>query len=575
MNTIPLEYPRPQLYRKAWHSLDGVWDFAFDDDDAGRRERWHVKPLGGKINVPFCHQCEKSGVADKGYHPVMWYSRCFDNSSEYGGKRVLLHFQAVDESFDVWINGEHAGVHHGGHTAACFEITPFLHEGENRISLRVEDRRAPHKPQGKQTPTGIVDRCWYTPTSGIWQSVWLEAVEKSYISSVHFRPDIDRDTVHIRAHCVCGEHDRLNIKISYKGTVVAEVSAAAKAETELSVCLGELDFTDEIQLWSPETPNLFDAELTLTSDFGEDRVISYFGMRKIEARNSKIYLNSKPYYLRMVLDQGYWRDSLMTPPEAGSLKADVELTRAFGFNGARKHQKLEDARYYYWADRLGLLVWAEMPSAYHFCAEQCAEMAHAWSEAIAQLYNHPSIIAWVPFNESWGIRKVLTDRCQQSLAEAMYHYIKAQDSTRLVSTNDGWEQVKSDICGIHDYFCTAEDFESKYRNIQALLADSAQGRRIYADGCRYGGEPIIISEYGGIALGEGTPEAWGYNEQAENAHAFCTRIESITRAICAHSDLAGFCYTQLTDVMQEINGLADADHVPKVPPETVSRIMRA
>ena len=361
-NEIPMDHPRPVLYRVEWKNLNGAWQFAFDDKDEGICEHWEQKTLASTIMVPYCYQSKQSGIGDKGYHPVVWYKRQLPFVEAWRNKQFLLHFEGVDYEFDLWINEIHIGHHCGGNVRASFEISKYLHDGDNTVSLRVCDVHDWSKPQGKQAPIDIIDRCWYTQTTGIWKSVWLEVVPKTHLSSIRITPDIDRKEVVLEleiSRYVQGV--KAHVEVQYHKDVVLQKTIFPKSNRIIEkIAIEEPDYVDELHYWTPERPELFDLFLTIEDPCGDcDDVQTYFGMRKIEARNGEIYLNNKPYYVRLVLDQGYWRDSLMTPPENESLRNDILLTKSFGFNGARKHQKIEDERYYYWADQLGLLVWTE------------------------------------------------------------------------------------------------------------------------------------------------------------------------------------------------------------------------
>lgn len=572
---IPMEHPRPSWLRAQWESLDGLWQFAFDDDDRGLSEHWEAKALPGVIRVPYCYQSRSSMIGDPAYHPLVWYRRTLSYRESWQGQRVLLHFEGVDERFDLWVNAVHIGSHRGGSARATFDLTRWLCAGENALCLRVEDAWDWSKSQGKQAPVAVIDRCWYTQTTGIWKSVWLEIVPELYLESGRITPDIDRRQVTLELELNRDAPGaKLHLEISYHGQTICRRTRTLRQRRVVEpVSIEAPDFVDEVHDWTPERPELFDLILTVESAQGTlDTVQTYFAMRKIEARHGQVYLNNRPYYLRMVLDQGYWPDSLMTPPGGESLRADVLLAKSFGFNGVRKHQKLEDERYYYWADRLGLLVWAEMPSSYAFRPQGVPAFLAEWMAMVQQLYNHPSIMAWVPFNESWGIRDVWSDPMEQHFAEAGYHIAKALDGTRLVSTNDGWEQVTSDLCAIHDYYEDGAAFEQKFSNLERLLETDAQGRALYAAGYRHAGQPVLLTEFGGIACGPLQQGAWGYNRAAESGEALLERIRAIIAPVLAHRQIAGYCYTQLTDVMQEINGLADASHTPKLDPGQVCRV---
>ena len=562
------KYPRPSFVRTEWLCLDGEWEFDYDDLLCGEREEWYLRPLPRRIQVPFTYQCKKSGIGKAEAHPCVWYRRTVSLPAQRTGRRWLLHFGAVDYACTVWLNGRFAGSHQGGHVPFCFDVTDLAAPGENVIAVKAEDRFLREQPRGKQAPSLPPDRCWYTNTTGIWQSVWLEPVPETYLEKVRIIPDIDTRTVSIEARIGGEGRGMLSGEVSFLGKPVTEFSVTgSNGKAAIVLSLGEPDFVDELHYWTPENPNLYDMTLRLSSENGLDTVDTYFGMRSLSAEDGVLYLNHRPYYQRLVLDQGYWRESLMTSPDADALRRDVEYIKAMGFNGVRKHQKIEDARFYYWADRLGLLVWAEMPSAYAFCLEEMQMLTQEWLAAVDCLFNHPSIVTWVPFNESWGLRNIRYDRRQQQFAEGIYRLTKAADPTRLVSTNDGWEQVASDLCCIHDYFLDGEEFSKKYTPVEKMLDGSPQGRKLYADAYHYGGEPIIISEYGGIAFGTQREMDWGYHKDAADVEELLSRIQDQTAAILRHPRIVGFCYTQLTDVQQEMNGLLDADHRPKAPVE--------
>lgn len=571
--------PRPDFYRSAWTGLDGEWDFCFDDSDRGQREYWFETGLPGtdKILVPFCYQCKRSGVSDKSRHERMWYQRSFSIPGSFTGERVLLHFGAVDYEARVWVNGHQAGAHKGGGCGFTLDITDYVvRDGENRLTVRAEDKYECAQPRGKQYWDEGAQRIWYTPTSGIWQSVWLENTGTAYLKDACITPDIDRRQAGIE-FSVNGSAEGLALKIhvSYKGKQVKGLMVnVPKRKFRITLDMQEEDYADEIHYWSPEHPNLYEVRYELLRDGRTtDIVESYFGMRKISVREGKILLNNRPYYQKLVLDQGYWPDTLMTPPDADALRYDIEMTKKMGFNGVRKHQKMEDPRFYYLADRMGLLVWGEMPSGYEFCDEEISNVVAEWMEFVKQSYNHPCIITWVPFNESWGIRNVLNDVRQQEFVRTLYHLTKAIDPGRLVSSNDGWEQLEdSDICGIHDYIPDGEGFTAKYKEMDQLLQGSAVGRMLYADGNAYKNQPIMITEYGGIAFESQDEKSWGYYGAVKNEEEFLKRYGEITDAIKNCPDICGYCYTQLSDVMQEANGLMDYERKPKADVEKIREI---
>jgi beta-galactosidase/beta-glucuronidase len=570
------EYPRPDFVRTEWLNLNGEWDFEFDDGNTGENERWYNgREFSGKITVPFCYQCKSSGINNTGMHENLWYRRSFDLPSGFRGKRVLLNFGAVDYIAKVWINGEFAGSHSGGYTPFKIDISRYLKDAGNEVVVKSEDRYDCTQPRGKQYWKEKPDRCWYTATSGIWQTVWLEAVGDIFIDKVRLTPDIDRKNVLAEIFLDKEPYTAsAQIEVSYKGSTIKMINVSLTGRiSRVTIDINEEDYIDEIHYWTPENPNLYDVRITISKDdLIIDSICSYFGMRKIAVEGDEILLNNKPYYQKLVLDQGYWPESLLTPPSDEAIVYDIEMTKKLGFNGARKHQKIEDPRYYYWADKLGLLVWGEMPSGYWFNSDEIKNITSEWIEFINRDYNHPCIIAWTPLNESWGVRNIYSNKEQQNFARTLYHLTKAMDPIRYVSTNDGWEQVESDICAIHDYIAWGEDFTPKYQDKDKLLSVGAVSRMLYAQGSEYEGQPILLTEYGGIAFESEDKDNWGYNGAVRDEEGFLKRYSSITSAVKDMKYIRGYCYTQLTDVMQEVNGLLTADRKPKVSVEAVRKI---
>ena len=571
------EYPRMDFARQEWVNLNGEWAFDFDDENVGEKECWYKgKALSNTILVPFCYQSSSSGIQDKDLHEYMWYQREFELPDIFEGKRILLNFGAVDYLAKVWINGEMAGWHKGGNVPFKLEITRFLKTGRNLLVVKAEDKYECVQPRGKQYWKDKPDRCWYTPTSGIWQTVWLEAVGEKYIDKIRITPDIDKKCVMMEMHLDQSPvQAEIMVTVNYKGEEKKKLTVGVKNRIfRLTLDLREEDYIDEIHYWKPESPSLYDVTFILkTNGLVYDTVQSYFGMRKISVKGDQILLNNRPYYQKLVLDQGYWPDSLLTPPSDEAIRYDVEMTKKMGFNGARKHQKVEDPRYYYWADKLGLLVWGEMPSAYDFNTEEIRNMTDEILEFVDRDYNHPCIITWVTLNESWGVRNIITDNNQQNFARSLYYLVKAIDGTRLISSNDGWEQVEADICAIHDYEAWSKEFHPKYEDKAVLMESSVNNwRMLYANGIKYNGQPILITEYGGIAFMTENSEDWGYNGAVENEGQFFNRYADITGAIRKLPYVKGYCYTQLTDVMQEVNGLMTAERKLKADLDRIRKI---
>lgn len=460
------EYPRPQLVRDQWQSLNGEWEFEFDDEHRYCLPSDDI-PWSRRIHVPFAPESELSGIGDTGFHNACWYRCRF--KVEQRGARTLLHFGAVDYQARVWINNHMVAEHEGGHTSFTADITDELVEGEQTLVLFVEDDPADlNKPRGKQDWQLEPHSIWYPRTTGIWQTVWLENVGATYIRRLRWTPIFDGYELgcEVLAGGDAAPGLAVEVKVWHGGKLLAADSylmVGQEANRKIALSDPGIDDSRNEILWSPERPTLLDAELTLYRD-GQvlDRVRSYTAMRSVSINRDRFMLNGRPYHLRLVLDQGYWLQSLMTAPSDEDLRRDVELAKAMGFNGVRKHQKIEDPRYLYWADRLGLLVWEEMPSAYAFSARAMTRLLHEWSEAIERDYSHPSLIVWVPFNESWGVPNLTAMQSHRNAVEALYHLTRMLDQTRPVIGNDGWEASATDILGIHDYDPDPERVRQRY-----------------------------------------------------------------------------------------------------------------
>ncbi|WP_053367632.1 glycoside hydrolase family 2 protein [Bacillus sp. FJAT-27245] len=585
------EYPRPQFVRKEWLNLNGEWDFAFDDENVGVREKWFasVDAFDRKINVPYAYQTKLSGIHDPTFHDHVWYRRECSVPEAWMGKRVQLHFGAVDYRAWIYVNGQFAGFHEGGHTSFSLDVTDLLTWVTETIVVRVEDPSTDETiPRGKQFWVEKSDAIWYTRTTGIWQTVWLEPVGKASLSKLRLTPDIDRGDVIVEFE-VDGDFTEkcVEIEITFKGekvtrdTVDMTESYTKRAINLYNRKIFRTSFHHIGWNWSPESPNLFDVKLTLKDSNGTtifDEVDSYFGMRKIHVENGMVYLNNKPYYQKLVLDQGYWPDGLLTAPGDEDLKKDIELAKEMGFNGCRKHQKVEDPRFLYWADQLGFLVWGECAAFPSYSEDAAARLTKEWIEIIERDYNHPSIVAWVPVNESWGVPFIKNNKQQQHHSLAMYHLIHSIDPTRLVISNDGWELTKTDICAIHNYnhggseeTAKYEEFKESLSTKENLLNSKPALRGIYADGFEYQGEPILLTEFGGIGFKAGEESGWGYTA-VKDEFEFVEDYRRVMEAVFASKALHGFCYTQLTDVEQEINGLLTYDRKPKCDLATIKEI---
>lgn len=560
MNIIPRpEFPRPDFVRNEWNSLNGTWQFSFDEPVFDRT-----------IVVPFCYQSSMSTIEETEDHDVVWYRREFKVEGEkLTGRCLLMKFGAVDSEASVWINDVYAGGHVGGNTSFEIDITEFVKEGTNEVTVRALDCTNSDKPRGKQTWIGEKFGCWYTPTTGIWQSVWLEYVGKRYLKSIKVTPQL-KDMTALCEVFISGDEDveaEITAFLHNEKTIICKQSILCRhGYGKISLAFPDYDIRRNEIIWSPEEPNLITLNVNVISKSGcADEVETYFGMRSIECENGYISLNGSPYYQRLVLDQGYWPESILTPPSDDAIQKDIRLIKEMGFNGARKHQKIEDPRYYYWADKMGLLVWGELPSAFEFNDNAITSSSRELIEFVKRDYNHPCIVTWVPVNESWGVRCIKKNLQQQNYCRMLTYLLKAMDPIRLVSSNDGWEQIsETDICALHDY-ALFPDTQNKYDDMEKILSTFCESRYLFADGNCYQGQPVILTEYGGIAFkDEGGEGAWGYYGRVKDEEEFCKRLKPITEFIIQSGHFNGFCYTQLTDVMQEVNGLLTEDRKPKV-----------
>ncbi|MDB5941764.1 MAG: putative b-glycosidase, Glycoside Hydrolase Family 2 [Ramlibacter sp.] len=581
---MDLAYPRPQLQRAHWMNLNGLWRFRFDHEGAlstpQEIDRWPME-----IRVPFPPESHASGIGDRGFHDVCWYERDFQLKP--GPDRVILRFGAVDYAAKVWVNGHLAVVHEGGHTPFRADITHLLNaSGKQTVTVRAQDDAGDlTKPRGKQDWQLEPHSIWYPRTTGIWQTVWLERVSRTYIDKIRWTPRVEGYEIGFEARLAGDPIDDLSVEITLrqgKRLLAKDRYQVVDGEVDRFIVLSDPgidDFRNEL-LWSPERPTLLDATIRLLhGDKVIDEFTSYTALRSVSTLRDRFMLNGRPYMLRMVLDQGYWPDTLLAAPSDDALRRDVELAKAMGFNGVRKHQKLEDPRYLYWADRLGLLVWEEMPSAYRFTRTAIKRTVREWTEAIDRDYSHPCIITWVPFNESWGVPELTSQGMQRHAVQALYHLTKTLDATRPVIGNDGWESSATDIIGIHDYDCNVDHIRQRYGSEiepeQLFDRRRPGGRVLTLDGYPHQGQPIMLTEFGGIAFQTrqkaepGVNHIWGYS-RARNEEEFARMYEQLLEAVIHTALFSGFCYTQFADTFQEANGLLNADRTPKIPLERIA-----
>lgn len=573
MNQIPRpEYPRPDFQREKWLPLNGEWDFSFDEPIFDQ-----------KILVPFACETKLSGIHDTSFHNAVWYRRSFSLPEPMHDRQILLHFGAVDYTCRLWVNDQFIREHTGGQCGFSADITDALNaSGENVIVLEARDDPADlEMPRGKQYWKPESESIFYTRTTGIWQSVWLEAVSPMHLCSCRITPLFDERSVRFSyALSAAPQHVTLTAEITFRGKTAGAVSVtptSARGAFDWQIdqsALSAWNYQEDL-VWTPEQPKLFDVTFRILEHGCEvDAVQSYFGMRKVSIQNGQFLLNNRPYYQKLVLDQGYWPESLLTAPSDEAFIRDIELTKAMGFNGVRKHQKVEDPRYLYHADRMGLLVWGEIGAAYLYSEQYADRIYREWLDVLRRDYNHPCIVVWTPLNESWGVQEIETDPRQQAHSEAMVAITKSMDTTRLVVDNDGWEHTNGDLLTIHDYSPSGEMLRAHLGSMDAILALRPAQRALFVGRHAYAGQPILLSEFGGVKFVPGTEaqHSWGYCE-ADSCAAFAGKLRELFDAVRACPLVDGYCYTQLTDVETEQNGLLTYDRTPKLPLETICAIL--
>jgi beta-galactosidase/beta-glucuronidase len=577
-------YPRPQLQRKHWTSLNGLWDFALDPEASWKQPGQVV--WNAQIAVPFSPETAASGIANTGFYRACWYRRTFDLPQLGASERLILHFGAVDYAATVWVNGSVVARHEGGYTPFKVDITDYLTEqGPQLLIVRAEDD--PHdlaKPRGKQDWQVEPHSIWYPRTTGIWQTVWLEQVPAISIGHIRWTPNLAHWEIGLEAHIDGDSTDglRLHVTLHANDQLLADDTYRVVAgEVFRRIALSDPgidDYRNEL-LWSPNQPTLIRAHFQLWAGRGHllDEVESYTALRQITIQGDRFLLNGRPYTLRMVLDQGYWPETGLTAPDDEALRRDVMLAKAMGFNGVRKHQKIEDPRYLYWADTLGLLVWEEMPSAYRFTKRSVDQLTREWMAAINRDYSHPCIVAWVPFNESWGIPDLPAIPEQRHYVQTLYHLTRTLDTTRPVIGNDGWESVATDIIAIHDYDADPVQIAKRYQSEEVVgrlfTYERPAGRLLTLEGHPHTGQPIMLTEFGGIAYATDVESTWGYT-RSDSSNELAEQYTKLLEAVRSSRMLSGFCYTQFADTYQEANGLLYADRTPKFSLEQMTEANR-
>jgi beta-galactosidase/beta-glucuronidase len=579
------EYPRPALVRARWQSLNGRWELGYDPGDRGLRDGWQSgRRFERSVVVPFPLESALSGVVDPEPPPVVWYRRHFQVPHAWLEERTVLHVGACDYEAQLFVNGRGVGSHRGGYAPIACEVGHALHSGENEVVLRVSDPPTWSRPRGKQWAGAVRTPVDYDTVTGIWQSVWLEPLPPVSIAELWTRFAL--------------ETGELAVHVALSEPVDAELEAVLRdGEREVARARGATFGRIEARLrlpvpspalWSPASPHLYELHVRLLEGGREsDRAQQWVGLREVAARDGRLLLNGEPLYLRGVLDQGYFPGGWYAAPSDEALRRDVELTRALGFNCARKHQKAEDPRYLYWADRLGLLVWSEMPSGRDFTGELVESIGREWPALVRRDRSHACVMAWVPFNESWGVWRQAERRDQRAFVEGMVGITRALDPTRPVVGNDGWEYAAGDLWTLHLYEGDRPDVSADLRRLlrdphgDVLPPGQPLGRRVGAlPGADVRGLPVLLTECGGI--GFVPPEAerpehplFAYGKLPATAAELEERIRAVAAAIAGCPELSGFVWTQLSDVQQEMNGLLDFERRPKLPAERLRAIFEA
>ncbi len=550
------EHPKPQFMRDNWLNLNGKWLFAKDDGKSGFDRGMHLEEnkdeFDGKITVPFSPESVLSGVGDRDFTECVWYRRSFELQNNTG--RVILHFGACDYRTTVWINSKEAGTHIGGYVSFSFDITEFVRDGENTVVVRAEDYlRSGRQPSGKQCWTYQSARCSYTRTTGIWQTVWLEFVPRSYIKSVKMTPDCGNSSIICDAYCADADGMTLNASVTFRGRPVGSASAKVTGRNALmTVRLSKL------HLWDVDDPNLYDVVFTL----GEDKVKSYFGMRTVSYENGRFRLNGRSVFQRLVLDQGFYPDGIITAPSDKAMIDDIKLSKSFGFNGARLHQKIFEERFLYHCDKLGYLVWGEHASWGLNTSEPTAWQGFIpeWTEEVERDYNHPSIIGWCPLNES-------SKNQNRDFVRYLVDLTHSLDRTRpCIDASGWWHEGNSDI---FDYHETERDVAALHARYDGLMRDEDIDLPK-----SFPGKPVFISEMGAIWLIEpGGPEWCVREKMATDTDDLLRQIKGCCETFMFNDRIWGFCFTQFTDVEQEKNGICRYNRVPKVDPAKVKAIL--
>lgn len=563
------EYPRPQFERSEWINLNGTWTFEFDFGESGKdRQLWNSQGLSNQIIVPFCPESKLSGVQYLDFINCLWYQRTLDIPSHWTDKKIFLNFGAVDYYTEIYIDGHVIQRHYGGSSSFSVELTRYVEAGKrhNLVLLVKDDLRSGLQTSGKQSTNFYSGGCSYTRTTGIWQTVWLEAVSPIGLKAAFIRPDIDQKRLVISPEFYVESDNILEVTLKEGSKMIAREEILCNNSSYVVLPVKNM------KLWSPESPFLYDLIFQVKNKDGHtvDEVKSYAGMRKVHTADGKFYLNNKPYFQRLVLDQGFYQDGIWTAPSDEALKNDILLGKGAGFNGARLHQKVFEERYYYWADKLGYLTWGESASWVMNIENELAvrNFISEWSNIVVRDRNHPSLVVWTPFNETWDGGEIVYAR----MVRDIYTTTKAIDPTRPINDASGDNHIVTDIWSVHTY-------EQDSQRLLELLKFKV-GKEPYRNNrdkkhlAVYEGQPYIVDEFGGIGWMdlEERKDSWGYGNLPKTEEEFYMRLEGQIKALKDSKLPIGFCYTQLTDVEQEKNGIYYYNRTPKLDMKRIKAI---
>lgn len=573
------EYPRPDFKRESFITLCGEWDFSFDDKNVGHAEKWFIShAFNKKIIVPFCFESELSGIHDTKFHKHVWYHKKLDTLSFNKDERVILHFEGVDYYSEIFINGYKVSSHYGSCGDNVIDITDYLLDENHLVVYCFDDPEDVSIPRGKQDWEEESHGIWYTRTTGIYKPVWLQVVNEKYVKQFFITSKILNNEVTVDLE-LSTSNGKIEFNVSNGNDVLSFLFDVKKVKDFYKFNLGE-SFVDG-NYWNVDNPKLFDLEIKLYDENGDlkDRVCTYFGIREVSTKDGYILLNNKPIYQKLVLNQGYYPGGLLTAPSIEDMEKDIDYMIQMGFNGCRIHQKVEDPYFLYLCDKKGFILWQECPAHYGYTTLGHRRLMNEWIEIIKNNYNHPSIITYTPLNESWGVEGIMENADIQRFANSLYYLVKSLDSTRLVISNDGWEHCKTDLITVHNYSHGEKGDKAKYDLFVKVLSEREEiikagneFKNILVSKEYDEGQPIILSEFGGIAFKKDTDKkAWGYTT-CQDEQEYQEELERIYLAISKSNCIQGICYTQLTDVEQEVNGLLTFDRKFKIDPSIIKKI---